>query len=105
MRINSINNYSYTNRGIKVKNSLSNNHTNALSFQGKRTFTKLLGGMFGATGTVGAIGGSLIMSGGILLPIVLLYGGASAVAGAVLGHMIDSPDNKKSENEEKNIES
>lgn len=66
------------------------------TFQGKHTTAKFLGGLFGALGTIGAIGGTIIMTGGVALPMVLGYGAACAGSGAVLGHMIDKDaDNDK----------
>ena len=52
-------------------------------------------------GTLGAIGGTLLMTGGIALPIVLGYGAACAGCGGVLGHIIDkggNPDYNKKNN-------
>ena len=69
-----------------------------VSFQGKHGTAKFLGGLFGAMGTLGAIGGTIIMTGGVALPIVLGYGALSAGSGAIVGHIIDkgNPDyNKK----------
>jgi hypothetical protein len=59
------------------------------SFQGKHSSAKFLGGLFGALGTLGAIGGTIIMTGGVALPMVLGYGALSAGSGAILGNIID----------------
>ena len=68
------------------------------TFRGKHDTAKVLCGVFGALGTLGAIGGTIIMTGGVALPFVLGYGAACGGSGAIIGHMIDksSPDyNKK----------
>ena len=67
------------------------------TFQGKHSTAKILGGIFGAMGTLGAIGGTIIMTGGVALPIVLGYGATCAGCGGFLGHIIDkgNPDYDK----------
>ena len=64
-------------------------------FHGKHEATKVLGGLFGAVGTLGAICGTVIITGGVALPMVLGYGALSAGSGAVLGHILDSGDKDK----------
>lgn len=59
------------------------------TFQGKHDAMKLFGGLFGALGTLGAIGGTIIMTGGVALPVVLAYGAGCAGTGAALGHILD----------------
>ena len=63
------------------------------TFQGKHDAAKFFGGVFGALGTLGAIGGTLIMTGGVALPIVLGYGATCAGCGGILGHIIDKGGN------------
>ena len=68
------------------------------AFQGRHDTAKVLCGVFGALGTLGAIGGTIIMTGGVALPFVIGYGAACGGSGAIIGHMIDkgNPDyNKK----------
>ena len=67
------------------------------NFQGKHDCAKALGGIFGAAGTLGALGGIAIMTGGVSLIPTLLYGSLCAGIGGSLGHMIDKdqPDYKK----------
>ena len=59
------------------------------SFQGKHSAAKFLGGICGALGTLGAIGGTIIMTGGVALPFVIGYGAISAGTRVILGHIID----------------
>ena len=59
------------------------------AFKNKHSSAKFLGGLFGTLGTLGAIGGTIIMTGGVALPFVIGYGVASAGSGAILGHIID----------------
>ena len=67
------------------------------SFQGRHDTAKALGGLFGIMGTLGAITGTIIMSGGVALPFVIGYGALSAGSGAIVGHVIDksNPDYNK----------
>ncbi|DAA99975.1 TPA: hypothetical protein CPT89_08785 [Candidatus Gastranaerophilales bacterium HUM_11] len=58
----------------------------SVSFQGKHSFAKGFAGIAGLLGTAGAVGGILIMTGGL--------GAASAGAGAVVGHQLDKTEDK-----------
>lgn len=67
------------------------------AFQGKHSFAKGFAGIAGLLGTAGAVGGILIMTGGLgaaALPWILGYGAASAGAGAVVGHQLDKTEDK-----------
>ena len=89
MRISPINsNYQTT----MVKNKVQNQKNHQQTFQGKYDCTK-----FFATAMAGAAIGTVIMTGGVALPIVLGYGALCAASGAGLGLMIDkgSKDDKK----------
>ena len=76
------------------QNFLQNKLHHQPAFQGKHSTAKFLGGVFGALGTIGAIGGTIIMTGGVALPIVLGYGAACAGSGAIIGHMVDKDAEK-----------
>ena len=89
MRINPIN-VNYPN--CKPKTTVKA-HVQQPAFQGKHSTAKFLGGVFGAMGTLGAIGGTILMTGGLALPIVLGYGAACTGCGAALGHIIDKGGN------------
>lgn len=93
MKINSINanypTYRYDRSQYKHKR-----YHQQPTFQGKHYCTKLLGGTFGALGTLGAVGGTIIMTGGVALPFVLAYGAVCAGAGATLGHILDKGADK-----------
>ena len=68
-----------------------------VNFKGKHDCAKLLCGIFGTLGTVGAIGGMLIMTGGLgaaTLPWIIGYGATSAGIGAYMGHQVDKDQNK-----------
>ena len=73
-----------------------------LSFKGKHTYIKAFTGIFGALGTAGAVGGTLIMTGGLILPVIAGYGAACALAGTAYGAMFDSLANKEDEDETNN---
>lgn len=68
-------------------------HVQQPTFQGKHSTAKFLGGVFGAMGTLGAVCGTIIMTGGVALPIVLGYGATCAGCGGILGHIIDKGGN------------
>ena len=95
MRVNAINysprQYTY-NRNIKQHN---------VSFDGKHDCAKLLGGVFGTLGTLGAVGGTIIMTGGLAIPAILGYGALSAASGVIIGHQIDKGAEKYDKNEKK----
>jgi hypothetical protein len=54
--------------------------------------------------TLGAIGGSLVLSGGLSLPFILGYGAIGAASGAVIGHRIDKNSDKNIDELENNQE-
>ena len=60
-----------------------------VNFRGKHDCAKLLGGAFAGLGTLGALGGIAIMTGGVSLIPTLIYGSCCGGAGAILGNMID----------------
>lgn len=64
------------------------------SFEGKHDCAKFIGGAFGIMGTLGAIGGTILL-GGFSLPIVAAYGAVSALMGAGIGHEIDKDIEKQ----------
>lgn len=68
------------------------------AFYGKHDCAKFFGGLCAGLGTLGALGGIAIMTGGISLIPTLAYGALCGGIGAVSGHMVDKaqPDyNKK----------
>lgn len=82
---------------ISVTPCINMNKKN-VQFQGKHDCAKVLGGIAGGLGTLGAIGGIAIMTGGISLIPTIAYGALCGGLGAGVGHMIDKsqPDyNKK----------
>ena len=98
MRINPIGvNYYQQKLSINTKNAT--NYVSQPNFCGKHSSAKFFGSLFGTLATAGAIGGSLIMSGGLSLPFILGYGALGAAGGAVIGHTID-----KGASEDKNID-
>ena len=59
-------------------------------FKGKHTYAKWGAAIFGGAATIGAIGGSIIMTGGIsAIPLLAAYIGLGAGSGALFGHTID----------------
>lgn len=91
MRVNPI---SLNYQKIYISNSNRKVCCSQPNFEGKHSSAKFLGGLFGAIATAGAIGGTIIMSGGVALPFVLGYGALGAASGAFLGHQIDKGSNK-----------
>ena len=70
-----------------------------VEFKGKHTFAKGFAGICGGLGLLGAVGGILIMTGGLgaaALPWIAGYGAASAGAGAIVGHQLDKADKDES---------
>ena len=64
--------------------------TNNVRFQGKHSCAKWGAALFGGAATLGAIGGSLIMTGGLsAIPLLAAYVGIGAGSGALIGHSID----------------
>lgn len=103
MKISSINAYGQRNIYQQRKAVQNPNITvpevpkQSVSFQGKHSFAKGFAGIAGLLGTAGAVGGILIMTGGLgaaALPWILGYGAASAGAGAVVGHQLDKTEDK-----------
>ena len=63
---------------------------NGVQFQGKNTCAKTLAALFGGAAAAGAIGGSILMSGGLAaIPWIAAYIGIGAGSGALIGHSID----------------
>ena len=93
MRVSPISNYQ------KIQN-----YKHCSNFKGKNDCAKLIGGLAGALGTAGAIGGTILM-GGISLPFVLAYGGLSTLIGAGIGHAIDKDSSDSHKNYDKNSNS
>jgi len=61
----------------------------AINFHGKHDCAKFLGALFAGTGTIGALGGIAIMTGGVSLIPTLIYGAACGGTGVFIGHKID----------------
>ena len=85
MRVSSICVNNYVSRTYQPKKTA--NHE--VNFNGKHSCAKLLGGTFAGLGTLGALGGIAIMTGGVSLIPTLIYGACCGGAGAALGHVID----------------
>jgi hypothetical protein len=69
-----------------------------VQFQGKHDCAKFFGSVAAGLGTLGALGGIAIMTGGVSLIPTLAYGALCGGIGAAGGHLIDKaqPDyNKK----------
>ena len=99
MRVNPIN-VNYQQKYTIAKKSQFSQPT----FEGKHESAKALGGLFGTLATLGAIGGSLVLSGGLSLPFILGYGAIGAASGAVIGHRIDKNSDKNIDELENNQE-
>ena len=102
MRISPIG-INYQQKSLPVKRRLKENEpvslpqSSEINFKGKHDCTKFLAGICGVLGTAGAVGGMLIMTGGLgaaTLPWILGYGAASAGAGAIIGHDLDKAADK-----------
>jgi len=81
---------------VNVRNK--NIGKNQPNFNGKHECAKFFGGICAGLGTLGALGGIAIMTGGISLIPTLAYGALCGGIGAAGGHMVDKaqPDyNKK----------
>ena len=71
-------------------NSISVNYPANVQFKGKHTCAKWGAALFGSAATLGAIGGSLIMTGGLsAIPLLATYIGIGVGSGAIIGHSID----------------
>jgi len=92
MKISPVSNFNYYSKPTTIQRK--QNYVQQPAFQGKHSSAKFLGGLFGTLGTLGAIGGTIIMTGGVALPMVLGYGALSAGSGAILGHIIDKGADK-----------
>lgn len=98
VRVNNSRNLKITNSKHKVDTPTASPACNTLSFEGKHTYAKTFTGIAGTIGTLSAIGGSLIMTGGLSLPIIAGYGAICALSGTVVGAVLDSEppkDDKK----------
>ena len=62
---------------------------NQPNFEGRHDCAKLFGGICAGLGTLGALGGIAIMTGGVSLIPTLAYGALCGGIGAVGGHMVD----------------
>jgi hypothetical protein len=94
MRINQVNVNVYQAKNLSPRKS---NHSN-VEFQGRHDCAKIFGSVAAGLGTLGALGGIAIMTGGISLIPTAIYGALCGGIGAVGGHIIDKaqPDyNKK----------
>lgn len=70
----------------------------AINFRnGKHECAKFFGGLAGTLGTLGAIGGTIIMTGGVALPAVIAYGAGCTILGASIGHVVDKEAERKPE--------
>ena len=108
MKINPVTNANYQPNYVKkARISQPAFHQNQnVSFKGRHACAKAFGSVAGVLGTIGAIGGILIMTGGIgtaAIPAILGYGAVSAASGAAIGHQIDKdqPDYKKNKKDSK----
>ena len=91
MRVSPISNY-----------QKAQNYKHSSNFKGKNDCAKLIGGIAGSLGTAGAIGGTILMTGGISLPFVLAYGGLCTLLGAGVGHAIDKDSSDSHNKYDKN---
>lgn len=107
MRINPVNSINYSSypkqNNLNSKQNFIQNQQHP-AFLGKHTSAKLFGAVCGTLGTLGAIGGTIIMTGGVALPFVAGYGALSAATGAILGHVVDK-EAEKAEKAEKIFDS
>lgn len=85
MRISPINAY-----GVQSTKSIRKfNNNSQVQFQGLKG-AKSGAAVFGAAAALGAIGGSIIMTGGIAaIPLLATYIGIGAGSGAVLGYILE----------------
>ena len=103
MRVEAVNSVYYSNKqkpNVKRFCKPTCSSMQNVSFSGKHDCAKFFGGLFGTLGTLGAIGGTVIMTGGVALPFVLGYGALSAGSGLVIGHMMDKDGNNKNKDDE-----
>ena len=85
MKISPISNYKF-----QSTNKVQKNYNNSqVQFQGLKG-AKSGAAVFGAAAALGAIGGSIIMTGGIAaVPLLATYIGIGAGSGAVLGYVLE----------------
>lgn len=87
-----------TNCRISYFNQFQKANSRQTNFEGKHDCAKTFGVIASGLGTLGALGGIAIMTGGISLIPTLAYGALCGGIGAAGGHLIDKaqPDyNKK----------
>ncbi len=110
MRIQSISSYQIKSNNYIKHKKVNQNYTytqsqnDTVSFTSKHTFAKGFAGVFGTAGTLAAIGGMLIMTGGLgaaALPFIAGYGAVSAGIGASIGHQLDKVDKDDEDNNNK----
>ena len=82
---------------ITKNNFISKTKQSDVSFQGKHDCAKLFGTIAAGIGTLGALGGIAIMTGGVSLIPTIAYGALCGGIGAYGGHIIDksNPDYRK----------
>lgn len=71
--------------------------TRSVNFEGKHDCAKVLGGICGGIGTLGALGGLAIMTGGISIIPTLAYGAICTGLGAAIGHALDKSEGNSDE--------
>ena len=70
----------------------------AISFKnGKHECAKFFGGLAGTLGTLGAVGGTIIMTGGVALLPVIVYGTGCTLIGTAIGHVVDKVAERKTD--------
>ena len=75
-----------------------------VQFRGKHSGMKWGTIIFGSMAALGAVGGTLIMSGGLAaIPWAAAYIGIGAGSGAAIGHLVEKGA-EKSDKEEKNLD-
>ena len=72
-----------------------------INFNGKHDTAKFFGGVCAGLGTLGALGGIAIMTGGISLIPTLAYGALCGGIGAIGGHIIDKAQPENNDKEKK----
>lgn len=89
MRVNSV--------GFKYSSTKNVHLKSRVNHKGKHQCAKTFATIAGSLGTLGALGGIAIMTGGISIIPTIAYGALCGGIGAIGGHIIDKaqPDNKK----------
>lgn len=91
----------YQNRHLR-KQVFIGEPENQPSFQAKWKGKLVGAGVFGTLGGIAAIGGSIIMTGGITaIPLLATYAATAAAQGAILGHGYDRYSEKLEKNKKK----